>query len=115
MAEQQQGQPQTLPADYFDKLGASAQPQTQSQAQPSQLTSSDNGDSGPAQFNRSATKYPTMTKVDNGIAYDKTGKALGPYDESVQPSQSSEPQQKPSSRLQPQTLPADYFDAKESK
>ncbi|VVB52818.1 Uncharacterised protein [uncultured archaeon] len=40
--------------------------------------------SGPAQFDRSTTQYPTTTKVEDGVAYDKTGKALGPFSEDNQ-------------------------------
>lgn len=35
-------------------------------------------DNEPAEFDRLKTQYPTMTSVDNGIAYDVSHKALGP-------------------------------------
>src|ERR1051326_6650588 len=61
------------------------------QAQPSPAAPDDS----PAQFNRTNTKYHTMTRAVDGDAYDKTGKALGPFDESSQsaPAQPQAPQQ----------------------
>jgi len=47
-----------------------------------------NNHNGSAQFNRAQTPYPTMTKVEDGIAYDKTGKRLGTYDETQSGAQS---------------------------
>jgi len=47
-------------------------------------------DGGPAQINRPA-QYPNATRVENGVAYDVSGKALGPFDETAGSAPSSTP------------------------
>ena len=39
---------------------------------------SDSGTSGPSTDIQVPSQYPTATKIDNGVAYDISGKALGP-------------------------------------
>lgn len=48
---------------------------------------------GPAQLQRPA-QYPTATRIENGVAYDASGKALGSFDEQQQ-DQAAQPTDKP--------------------